>query len=310
MGTFKKSVLAAITLTYFLIFIGGLVRVSGAGLGCPDWPKCFGRWVPPVSVAELPADIDPSSFNFALAWIEYLNRLLGMVVGLSVLWVAALALWRHRSERTILWSSLAAAVSVALQGYQGGQVVASFLAPYMVSIHMVLALLLIAFLLWAYQSAHLLSLPVSDFSPAGRNASWMMYAAIALTGVQMLSGTRVRGALETAGAQAPLLDAEALFQQIAHWINPHIVIGVLVFGFVFFLQQKWRKSDEPLLRELQRTLTLAVIILILTVVLGMILRLFQMPHWAQLYHMWLTSLFLGVLIIVTRTLVWMGRRQA
>lgn len=309
MSTFKKSVLVSIALTYFLIFIGGLVRVSGAGLGCPDWPKCFGRWIPPINVSELPADIDPSSFNFALAWIEYLNRLLGMVVGLSVLWVAVLAVMRHRKEKYILWPSLAAAVTVALQGYQGGKVVASFLAPYMVSMHMILALLLISFLLWAYQSAHLSELPAADFEPAGKSGSLLMYGAIALTGFQVLSGTRVRGALESSAKEAPLQNIDSLFPQITPYLTIHILIGLAVFAFAFYILQKWRRSDKPLLRELQSTIAMAVVLLILLVMLGFTLRLFGLPAWAQLYHMWFNSILLGILVMVTRTLSWMGRRR-
>ena len=60
-------------MTYLLIFIGGLVRVSGAGMGCPDWPKCFDRWIPPTNIDQLPEHIDPSKFNIVLAWIEYSN---------------------------------------------------------------------------------------------------------------------------------------------------------------------------------------------------------------------------------------------
>ena len=71
--------------TYLLIFIGGLVRVSGAGMGCPDWPKCFGRWIPPTSLSQLPDYIDPEKFNLVLAWVEYLNRLFGALVGLIIL---------------------------------------------------------------------------------------------------------------------------------------------------------------------------------------------------------------------------------
>jgi len=81
----------AAVVTYLLIFTGGLVRVSGSGLGCPDWPKCFGRWIPPTSVSQLPPDWDPAQFNFTLAWIEYLNRLFGVFTGLIILVAAILA---------------------------------------------------------------------------------------------------------------------------------------------------------------------------------------------------------------------------
>jgi heme A synthase len=74
--------------------VGGLVRASGAGLGCPDWPRCFGSWIPPLSAADLPARFDPALFKPTLMWTEYLNRLLGMTVGLMIL-ATTISAWRH-----------------------------------------------------------------------------------------------------------------------------------------------------------------------------------------------------------------------
>ena len=85
MKLFRLSTIISAVLTYLIIFIGGMVRVSGAGMGCPDWPKCFGRWIPPTSLSQIPDYIDPAKFNIVLAWIEYLNRLFGVLVGFSIL---------------------------------------------------------------------------------------------------------------------------------------------------------------------------------------------------------------------------------
>ena len=80
MNTFRNFSYLSTGLTYLLIFVGGLVRVAGAGMGCPDWPKCFDRWIPPTSLEQLPDHIDPAKFNIVLAWIEYSNRLFGALV--------------------------------------------------------------------------------------------------------------------------------------------------------------------------------------------------------------------------------------
>ena len=84
MRLFRIFTILSTILTYILIFVGGMVRVAGAGMGCPDWPKCFGRWIPPTSLDQLPDHIDPAKFNIVLAWIEYGNRLFGALVGLSI----------------------------------------------------------------------------------------------------------------------------------------------------------------------------------------------------------------------------------
>ena len=86
MQLFRNFTLLSTGLTYILIFIGGMVRVAGAGMGCPDWPKCFGRWIPPTSLDQLPDHIDPAKFNLVLAWIEYGNRLFHIPVSNTRSW--------------------------------------------------------------------------------------------------------------------------------------------------------------------------------------------------------------------------------
>jgi len=106
MNNFRRFALLTTVATYFLIFVGGLVRVAGAGLGCPDWPKCFGRWIPPFSVDQIPDHIDASSFNVVLAWIEYTNRLAGMSIGILILITAILAFRHCRNTNescTLVW---------------------------------------------------------------------------------------------------------------------------------------------------------------------------------------------------------------
>ena len=103
---FFKSALISTILSYLLIFVGGLVRVSGSGLGCPDWPKCFGRWIPPTNIDQIPIHIDPTAFNIVLAWIEYGNRMLGVIVGFSIIIMTFIAVLYFRNNSKILYLSL------------------------------------------------------------------------------------------------------------------------------------------------------------------------------------------------------------
>ena len=70
LNAFQKTAIGTVFATIFLIFIGGLVRASGAGLGCPDWPRCFGTWVPPTNLSDLPPQFDPNQFNVVKTWTE------------------------------------------------------------------------------------------------------------------------------------------------------------------------------------------------------------------------------------------------
>src|SRR5215210_9343150 len=114
--SFQRLALWTTGTTYLLILVGGVVRASGAGLGCPDWPRCFGSWIPPASAAELPAGFDPSLFNPTLMWTEYLNRLLGVTVGLLNLATLVSAWRQHRHVARIMWPTTAAFFLVGFQG--------------------------------------------------------------------------------------------------------------------------------------------------------------------------------------------------
>ena len=101
MSRFRKLTLFTLTATYALVVVGAIVRVTGSGLGCPDWPLCYGQVLPPLGNAN--------------AWIEWTHRTVAALVGFLSLAVAIVA-WRdHRDAPSILWPSLAA---VALTGFQ------------------------------------------------------------------------------------------------------------------------------------------------------------------------------------------------
>ena len=110
MKLFRTFSYLSTSLTYLLIFIGGMVRVSGAGMGCPDWPKCFDRWIPPTNISQLPDHIDPAKFNIVLAWIEYSNRLFGALVGLTITIALILAIKYFSHRPTIKWPLIIAFV--------------------------------------------------------------------------------------------------------------------------------------------------------------------------------------------------------
>jgi cytochrome c oxidase assembly protein subunit 15 len=133
---------------YALILVGGIVRATGAGMGCPDWPTCFGQWIPPTSESQLPANYQEiyaergyadTVFNVRKTWTEYLNRLLGVFTGFTILATLIFSLSYRRSEPRVFLLALAGFILVGVQGWLGSRVVASNLMPGMITIHMLLA---------------------------------------------------------------------------------------------------------------------------------------------------------------------------
>src|SRR5918995_809320 len=196
--SFQKLALWTTGTTYFLIFVGGLVRASGAGLGCPDWPRCFGSWFPPASAAELPPAFDPSQFNATLMWTEYLNRLLGVAVGLLIFATLVSALRHHRSTPRIVWPTAAAFILVGFQGWLGGVVVEHELAPWLVTVHLVVALVIVSLLLYATVYAFFTAGAAQRVFERRRPLAASALALIVITLGQVALGAQVRGGIDDA----------------------------------------------------------------------------------------------------------------
>jgi cytochrome c oxidase assembly protein subunit 15 len=289
-------------LTYVLIAVGGLVRASGAGLGCPDWPRCFGSWIPPASAAELPAQFDPALFNPARMWTEYLNRVLGVSVGFAIL-ATTISAWRtHRRELRIVWAIVSALLLTGFQGWLGGRVVVHELAPWIVTTHMLVALVIVSLLLWATVE----SLAASRVSSRGgqgsssrhegtphdlRRLGWCAWGATALLLVQVAIGTQVRGRVDDALALVSRDQALATvgLLDMTHR-NVSVLVGLAVLGL--WVSAWLRHADHV---PLVRAATVALACVVSQIAVGIALASFALPPPAQVAHLTVASLLLGAL---------------
>jgi cytochrome c oxidase assembly protein subunit 15 len=298
---FQRLALWTTAITYFLILVGGLVRASGAGLGCPDWPRCFGSWIPPLSAAELPPAFDRAEFNPVLMWTEYLNRLLGVTVGFFIFATLIVAFRDHRRTPRILWPTLAAFLLVGFEGWLGGVVVQHELASWIVTVHLIVALIIVSLLLYAtlfaFFGEHRSRTPGARALLAGS-----ALVLIVLTLGQIALGAQVRGGIDDAiAAGTARSGALAMVGDYDRW---HREGALVVFGLVVVvLLLVWSRyaSAAPLMRAAHVVAGLAV----LQVAVGVSLAYVGLTPAAQVAHLTAASLLLGaetVLFLLARWL--------
>lgn len=281
LSSFQRLALCTTAITYFLILVGGLVRASGAGLGCPDWPRCFGSWLPPASASDLPSRFDPSLFNPTLMWTEYLNRLLGVSVGFLIL-ATVVSAWRHhRREPGIVRASVAALLLTGFQGWLGGRVVASALAAWIVTIHLVVALVIVQLLLYA---------TVRALKKGGGRSSPFLRTLIIVTMIQIGLGTQVRGSVDTAidsgVARTSALASVGLLDHV------HRSAALIVFAGSLWVVS-WLRSRFPSETTMIRWGYVVAGLATLQVGLGVTMAYVSLEPVQQVAHLTVASLLLG-----------------
>ncbi|CAN5197815.1 COX15/CtaA family protein [soil metagenome] len=295
---FQKWALATLVATLFLIFVGGFVRASGAGLGCPDWPRCWGLWLPPTSVADIDATLyDVSQFNLTKMWIEYLNRVVGVVVGLLVIGTFVLSLPYRRTRPAVTIGALAAVILVVFQGWLGGVVVRSGLAQGLITLHMVVAIALFCLLIWiAYRAAA----GGAQFAvPGAHRRALRATAAVffVLSAIQVVLGAEVREHVDLASRSGELPREHWI--EVAGWryLAHRTFAWPVVIGAAAIVVLAVRGRASGLALRLSFALAAAVMV---QVVSGVAMAWFALPPPAQIVHLGVSTILcsLSFLLVV------------
>jgi heme o synthase len=288
---FAKLAVAAAASTFILIVVGGLVRATDSGLGCPDWPLCFGDWLPP---AELHA------------WIEHTHRLVAAVfVGPLVGTVALItALTDRRRDRPMLAAAVIAGVLVIVQSFIGRWVVLEQLRAELVTVHLGMALVVLAAVIFIAERAIHGPMPASHARQALTQLAGVTALAIL---AQMLLGSWVTGhGAGLAYRDFPLMDGSLLpavvsSQEAAHVAHRGLsllVAGLVVWTSVVIL----RSTHAPAPRAIAVSLVVLVVVQLALGGLNVISRLsaaFVVPHLAVGTALWGASVWL---LLATRRL--------
>ncbi|MBW3613114.1 MAG: heme o synthase [Chloroflexi bacterium] len=272
MTRFAKLAVAAAVATFVLISVGGLVRATDSGLGCPDWPLCFGGWLPP-------ADLH--------AWIEHTHRLIAAVfVGPMVGAIGLITVFsRRRRDLPLLAAAVAAGVLVIVQSLLGAAVVLQGLAAELVSAHLAMALVVFASVIFIAERTSHGPMPRMDLRPGLTRLA--LVTALAIFG-QMILGSWVTGHhAGLAYADFPLMNGSIVpaivgSEQAAHFA--HRLMSLVLVGLIVWLVVAVRRAtDARLPRRLSHWMALLIVVQIVLGGLNVWSRLsalFVVPHLA------------------------------
>ena len=302
---FRNLVLLTVVTVYLLILAGGIVRGTGSGMGCPDWPKCFGRWIPPTEVSQLPPDYQKVygaklkgevEFNAVKTWIEYANRLLGAFSGFLVLATFITSLRFLRTDQRLLWGSFLALILIGANGWLGSRVVATELSQYVITLHLLLAILVVFALLFVFMRS---GSNDGDFVIHHRNSrtlDWLLVVTAGLSLGQVVLGAQVRDALNEVVQRIG-------YDQRDNWIGNldwrfyvHRSFSLIVLGFNIWFICRLRKTIGG---QVVKNLANALIALVLTeIATGAIMAHFAVPAIAQPIHLFLAIVMIGLQFVI------------
>ncbi len=322
--SFVRMNWVTLVLIYMVVVAGSFVRITGSGMGCPDWPKCFGQWVPPTEATELPNNYkeiysekrakkiekfakflarigfkatanqilnDPTlrqeeSFNWKRTWTEYGNRLVGFLAGNFMLAVFIWILIKYRKRKLVL-ITLFNLILMTLEAWFGSIVVASNLVPWTITIHMFLALVIIAIQLYVVREVS----PVQQKKiELNKTMKWMALVVLGITFYQMFLGTQVRefiDELKKAG-----YEREAWTEHLNWTFIIHRSFSWLVLVLMTFMIWKNEKTSK---HTIIRT---AFVILGLELLSGVLLAYANMPGLIQTSHLIFAAILFGVLTML------------
>ncbi len=322
---FRPLVITSITLIYLIIIAGAVVRMTGSGMGCPDWPKCFGYYIPPTEEAQIqwkpnhsykkgfivilnkelkiaPKDFssrasyesknwesytkhDYAIFNVWHTWIEYINRLVTVISGIPILlmFIVSFKFWNTKKEIPILASFTI--LAMGFQSWLGKVVVDSNLLPIRITIHMVVAFIILAILIYILYltKEHFTS---SIYSVVFRN---VLVFSVILTLIQVALGTQVRQYVdEQIKIVGELAKSQWLDTPTAKfYIHRSLSIAIVLVNV-------WLIWKQKMLQLQLHKLNFVLLLVGIEILTGVTMYYFDFPFLTQPLHLVISSLLFGV----------------
>ncbi len=324
-GTFSLFTLVSV---YLLILVGGIVRATGSGMGCPDWPKCFDQWVPPTSESELPENYkeiysdyrheknvrfaryldmlgmdqtadqllsdetirEERSFDPVNTWIEYINRLIGALIGFFILLTVIFAIRYIKRDPAIFWTAFATLVLVIFQGWIGSIVVSTNLVPWMVTVHMLIAIIIVAMLVFlVYRSRRNWSEPYHVKESMRGPLAFYTGVAIILTLIQIILGTQVREAVDSVALSLGSSNRDLWIGELGMVFAVHRSFSWLILFLNGYLVYLLLRQNVPI-----KLASWIGILIIGSAITGVVMNYFGIPAAIQPMHLLLGTAIIGL----------------
>jgi len=310
---------SALILTLLVILAGSVVRVTQSGMGCPDWPKCFGYYIPPTQqkqVMFLPQTDykkgmmvikndtlwratanfksghvfnrnnwekypkhDYSKFVVYQTWVEYINRLLGALLGLFILALCISAFRNYSADKaTAMWSGMALLLTL-FQAWLGKLVVDGNLIPQSISIHMIAAFAILWLLTLIYSRC--INRENAATQTNIRTNSLALLTAI-LVLIQTLIGTQVREQVDNIAAKYNYEFRELWIHEISSVLTLHKAFSLTIVLLCIFLFIEMRTSKIPSARFFNSVL---LSVLLFECIAGIVMVQLSIPAIAQSAHL-------------------------
>ena len=313
----------ALLLVYLVIIAGAFVRMTGSGMGCPDWPKCFGFYVPPTEVSQIlfKANNDYSKgqmilyneeellvaksdfksddfinlnnwevyekhdyviFNPVHTWIEYINRLIGAISGIPILIFTIISIIYFKKFRHLTLLSIITLVAMGFQAWLGKTVVDSNLEVFKITIHMLMALFIVALLIYLVYSGS------KSFINRNKTFKYLLLFGLFLTLIQIVLGTQVRQVVDE---QSKLFayDKSLWLNDIPLVYEYHRTFSILVISVnvaLFFINKKLQLGNNYI--------NYVILLLIFEIITGASMFYFDFPFGTQTAHLVFASIIFGL----------------
>lgn len=320
---FKKLIVVNLVLVFVVIAAGAIVRATGSGMGCPDWPKCFGKLIPPTNVDQItwhpnqsftPGEMiiksdellvaqssftsrtefdkenwspyekhDYATFNPLHTWVEFINRLATVVLGFPVMLMLALSLFQKKSKKSKITLSALVVFLIGFQAWLGKIVVDRNLQGTTITYHMIGVFAIIAVLIALYH----ISKEHKESPKSNKPFKWAIAASIILTLLMVLLGTQVREEIDLIAKAST--DRSAWIDQLSNIFIYHRSLVWLVLGLNGYILFQAMKNDWFV-----RSARNVLIVIVAEAVVGIIISYFSVPAVSQPIHLFLAALLFAI----------------